>query len=141
MAAREDAPDVRFRFGHDARAGRQVRDHLDSLLVDPDDVIADDVRLAASELVANVVIHTRNGGEMRAWDPRPEVPLRIEVEDGDDTPPAIPDEQQEVGGQGLAIVAAVSDDWGYETLADGKVVWAEFDRDKRERTLKAPKDD
>lgn len=131
MGTRDDEPDVRFPFGHDARACRQVRDRLDGLLDHPDDPIAEDVRLAASELVANVIAHTADGGELRAWDPRPEVPLRVEVQDSDTTPPAIPDEQPEVGGCGLAIVAAVSDEWGYETHADGKVVWAEFDREKR----------
>lgn len=110
------------------------------MLDEPDDVIADDVRLAASEMVTNVVRHTAGGGEMRAWDPRPDVPLRVEVEDGDPSPPVIPSTPADasiaaIGGRGLAIVNAVSDGWGFERLADGKVVWAEFDRDKRRLDL------
>ncbi len=133
MVAPESDPDVRFRFGHDRSAARLARRHIDALFTDRDDTIADDVRLAASEMVSNVVVHTQGGGELRAWDPRPQVPLRVEVEDGDSTPPAIPERRPDIGGRGLAIVAAVADDWGYETQPDGKVVWAEFDRDKRRR--------
>jgi len=133
MTDREHEPDVRFRFGHDARAVRQARESLNPLFSEPDDVIADDVRLATSEMVTNVIVHTDGGGEMRAWDPRPDVPLRVEVEDGDQSVPVIPDEAPAVGGRGISIVAAVSDKWGYETSPDGKVVWAEFDRNKRRR--------
>lgn len=133
MASSEREPDVRFRFGHDVHAGREARRQLEPLLSEPDDVIADDVRLAASEMVTNVIVHTQGGGEMRAWDPRPDVPLRVEVEDSEQSPPTIPDQPPEVGGYGLAIVAAVADEWGYHLQSDGKVVWAEFDRDKRRR--------
>lgn len=133
MTDRGNEPDVRFRFAHDACAPRQARKSLDRLLCEPDDVIADDVRLAASEMVTNVIVHTGGGGEMRAWDRRPDVPLRVEVEDGDRSEPTIPDEAPAVGGRGLAIVAAVSDKWGYEASPGGKVVWAEFDRSKRRR--------
>lgn len=140
MADREHEPDVRFRFGHDFSAALEAREQLDSLLDEPDDVIADDVRLAASEMVTNVVRHTAGGGELRAWDPRPDVPLRVEVEDGDPSPPVIPPTPADasiaaIGGRGLAIVNAVSDGWGFERLADGKVVWAEFDRNKRRLDL------
>ena len=58
------------------------------MLSGPADPIADDVRLPASELVTTVVKHTDDGGELRAWVPRPGVPLRPEVEDPD---PALPD--------------------------------------------------
>ena len=74
------APDVRFEFEHDRRAATEARHEVDRLLSEPDDPIADDVPLATSELVTNVVRHTDDGGELRAWDPRPDVPLRLEVE-------------------------------------------------------------
>jgi len=66
----DQAPDVRFEFEHDRRAPEEARQEMDQLLNVPDDPIADDVRLAASELVTNVVTHTDDGGELRAWDPR-----------------------------------------------------------------------
>ena len=102
------------------------------MLSESDDPIAADVRLATSELVTNVVRHTRDGGELRAWDPRPDVPLRIEVEDPDPGLPAIPVERPAIGGHGLSIVNAVADEWGVEQRPPGKVVWAEFDRNKRD---------
>lgn len=40
--------------------------------------------------MTNVVVHTDDGGELRAWDPRPDVPLRVEVEDADPGLPVIP---------------------------------------------------
>ena len=86
MADRKHEPDVRFRFDHDVRAIRQARKRLDPLLSEPDDVIAADVRLATSEMVTNVIAHTDGGGEMRAWDPQPDVPFRVEVEDHDQAP-------------------------------------------------------
>lgn len=104
------------------------------MLSDPDDVIADDVRLATSEMVTNVIAHPDGGGETRAWDPKPGVPFRVEVEDHDQAPPVISARQKGVGGRGLAIVAAVSDEWGSEPNPDGKIVGAEFDRDKRRQT-------
>ena len=45
-----------------------ARHEMDQLLNVPDDPIADDVRLAASELVTNVIRHTADGGELRARD-------------------------------------------------------------------------
>jgi hypothetical protein len=32
----------------------------------------------------------------------------------------------DLGGRGLAIVAEVADRWGCDTVAGGKVVWAEL---------------
>jgi anti-sigma regulatory factor (Ser/Thr protein kinase) len=124
-------PDVRYEFDHSPRAAAHARDEIDQLLNEPDDPIADDVRLATSELVTNVVEHTSDGGELRAWDPRPDVPLRLEVEDGGPGRPEIPAHKPKVGGLGLSIVDTVSDRWGVDDAAPGKVVWAEFDRHLR----------
>ena len=97
------------------------------MFTDPNDSIADSVALTASELVSNVVRHTDSGGLMQAWDPKPDVPLRLEVEDHDPTMPATP-LNPSAGGHGLTIVDTVADAWGVEPTADGKVVWAEFNR-------------
>jgi anti-sigma regulatory factor (Ser/Thr protein kinase) len=132
-------PDVRYEIGHDERAALEARRLVNELLADPDDVIGADVQLATSELVTNVVRHTTDGGELRLWDPQPDVPLRVEVEDTDTTIPALPSQVDGPGGRGLAIVDAVSEDWGVDPLPAGKIVWAEFDRDQR--TSNATTDD
>jgi anti-sigma regulatory factor (Ser/Thr protein kinase) len=133
--ADEHEPDLRYEFGHDRRAAAEARRRIEAMLTDPADPIADDVRLTTSELVTNVVMHTADGGELRAWDPQPDVPLRLEVEDRDPAVPASPAEPPPVGGRGLAIVDAVADDWGIDEQPSGKVVWAEFDRSRRQRAI------
>jgi hypothetical protein len=125
-------PDVELPFDHDPDAPRRARREIRRLVRDPDDPIADAVVLSASELVTNTLVHTDDGGTMRAWDPQPDVPLRLEVEDHDPTtaaPQANPDPHQP-GGRGLKIVGLVSDEWGVQPTDGGKVVWAEFDRNK-----------
>ena len=128
MEHQRGQPDIEYTFAHDLRAVRDARHALDPLLADPDDPISDDVRLAASELVTNVVVHTDDGGELRAWDPKPNVPLRLEVEDFNSTPPHVPTPPPLIGGHGLRIVDHISDEWGVTPTSTGKVVWAEFNR-------------
>jgi len=124
-------PDVTLRFDHDYGAPKAARSAIKGLLDDPEDPIGDDVELATSELVTNVVVHTDHGGELRAWDPQPDVPMTIEVEDSDDHVPAPLATPPAVGGRGLHIVEEVADAWGVESLdGTGKIVWAEFDRDE-----------
>jgi len=129
----EPEPDVVLRFGHDPNAAREARRALEALFEEDDDPIAEAVTLSASELVTNVVLHTEGGGELRAWDPKPDVPLRLEVEDPDPSLPAPRDvpADDERGGRGLRIVTVLADAWGTMRTAAGKVVWAEFDRVKR----------
>lgn len=121
-------PEVHFEFDNDPNAPRRARRALTPLFVDPNDPIADAVGLAASELVSNVVNHTDRGGRMDAWDPKPDVPLRLEVKDHEPAAPYIP-VNPVVGGRGLSIVDAVADEWGVEPTVDGKIVWAEFNRE------------
>lgn len=142
-------PDVAFTFAAVATAPGAARralrhwfdDHAaahrrDTGVVGVEDPLRQPLLLAASEMVANVVRHTNHGGVLRVWDPRPEVPLRMEVEDDDPRLPvpdrAGPDEHSD-GGRGLMILAAIADDWGAFPTAAGKVVWAEFDRNRPRR--------
>lgn len=132
--ARQPPPDVRFEFDHEPGAPRQARRALDPLFnSDPEDPIAEAVRLTASELVSNVVQHTEDGGSMHAWDPKPNVPFRLEVRDHDhllhtrtDVPESDP--LDDAGGRGLVIIDQVADDWGVDRTDEGKTVWAEFNR-------------
>jgi len=134
-------PDIEVVFGGELSAPRRVRRAVAPTLAGVDDPIAEDVQLAVSELVTNVVIHTGAGGTLRLWDPRPDVPVRVEVDDHSIEIPRIPAVAPDVGGRGLRMVAAISDDWGVITSPNGKTVWAEFDRDarhERSRQLTAP---
>ena len=118
---------MRLEFDNDEAAPRLARQALSSLFTGPDDPIADAVTLTASELVTNVVRHTDSSGVMQAWDPKPDIPLRLEVEDHERALPEIAVDPA-VGGRGLSIVENAADAWGVYPTTDGKVVWAEFNR-------------
>ncbi|MBI5090473.1 MAG: ATP-binding protein [Actinobacteria bacterium] len=129
----ETPPDVHFEFDHRRSAPREAREAIKPLFA-PDDPLEEDVTLATSELVSNVITHTDDGGTLDAWDPKPDVPLRVEVADTDSSPAAPVEVPPERGGMGLKIVDQLADDWGVVPREDGKVVWAEFDRHKRDRS-------
>jgi anti-sigma regulatory factor (Ser/Thr protein kinase) len=88
----------------------------------------DQIALVVSELVTNAVRHTGASDiplrlQIRLRSGR----ARIEVRDGGagfDAPSTEPDPLQ-VGGQGLMIVAALSERWGVTRGADGCTVWCE----------------
>ena len=103
---------------------------MEPLLSEDGDPIAPDVKIVASELVSNVVQHCAGGGTIEAWDPKPDVPFRLEVGDCDQTTlgSRAPTDQ---GGRGLDIVEQLADAWGVDHHPQGKTVWAEFDRTTR----------
>ena len=122
-------PDVTFSFDANRAASRQARIALRPLLTDDSDPLRSAVTLAASELVSNVVKHTAGGGILRVWDPKPDVPIRVEVEDFDPSPPRmLVPQSHEITGRGLQLVGTLAERWGYEPLPAGKLVWAEFNR-------------
>lgn len=91
--------------------------------------MADDVVLAASELAANAVQHSRSrepGGRftVRAGI-HPADYLRLEVEDGGGPWSELPGTDER--GRGLGIVDVLSSQWGIEDDELGRVVWARFD--------------
>jgi anti-sigma regulatory factor (Ser/Thr protein kinase) len=85
----------------------------------------DDVAMLASELATNAVLHGQRpiGITLEASAHR----LRVEVTDAGAAMPVELDAGPELeSGRGLAIVAALADDWGADRLpGNGKVVWAE----------------
>ena len=125
------AADFRFEFEHSAFAPRDGRRALTGFLSDPDDPLGADVELAATELITNVIRHTNSGGVLEAWDPKPDVPLRLEVSDSAQTAPQVVEDPGPAGGFGLQIINTIADAWGVIPTSTGKVVWAEFDRSKR----------
>ncbi|AXE77554.1 ATP-binding protein [Streptomyces atratus] len=93
----------------------------------------DGMRLCASELVTNAVLHGAPVGRMvlvrvESLDAQ----LRIEVHDsGESTPTQRVPEESAVDGRGLLIVSTTADSWGVkERTGPGKCVWAAFEREK-----------
>ncbi len=83
----------------------------------------DDAVVMASELITNVLAHTDADYRIRLIDQGER--LRIEVEDPSPGVPVMRERDPgRVGGNGLRIVDAWSDDWGVTPLdGGGKVVW------------------
>jgi anti-sigma regulatory factor (Ser/Thr protein kinase) len=109
-----------------ARARTLLREQASSWKL-PDEVTETAV-LLLSELMTNAYRHAKvpRGREMWARAVLAENRLRVSVTDADDTLPApreaTPDDET---GRGLALVAALADDWGAEPRAVGvgKTVW------------------
>lgn len=101
------------------------RDYISVALAEPWEHLADSLVLAASELVANAVVHAKTHMVviLEHW----EFMLKIVVEDQNSSPPILAKENlMAENGRGLQIVASLSDIWGYELTTDGKCVWAGF---------------
>ncbi|MBT2510324.1 ATP-binding protein [Streptomyces sp. ISL-98] len=85
----------------------------------------DDALLVANELVANALVHTGGDGiELVAT--YGDGLLLVEVRDASDEPPSpVADAGLDVCGRGLAMVHALSSDWGWTRRAEGgKSTWA-----------------
>lgn len=83
----------------------------------------DDVKLVATELVENALIHG-HGRIVLRLDPRPEV-LRLEVTDeGEDAAIEIREHGLDIGGWGLVLVDRLATRWG--AFEGTTHVWAEL---------------
>ncbi|MFF3286845.1 SpoIIE family protein phosphatase [Streptomyces sp. NPDC003023] len=89
---------------------------------------ADEIELAADEMITNALMHTDGGAIVTVRVPAgPERRLRVEVEDRSS---ALPRRREAgttgVSGRGLMLVDRLSDSWGVESRGGGKCVWCEF---------------
>ncbi|MDX2599633.1 ATP-binding protein [Streptomyces caniscabiei] len=116
----------RFRLHRDSvpKARRHVQATLTRWMLA---AVADDAELIISELSANAVQHARGIGEFF------EVGLRrrngvlvLEVSDSYQwqMPKKREADPEDIGGRGLVIVDALSDNWGVRPRESGKTVWA-----------------
>ena len=92
-------------------------------LTDPDDPVTPYVVLAAAELITNVIRHTGSGGVLQAWDPKPDVPLRLEVADFEPRSPQVVQDAGGAGGFGLRIVNTLADAASNGHTGSGPVYW------------------
>ncbi|MGW0734957.1 SpoIIE family protein phosphatase [Streptomyces sp. NPDC002851] len=98
---------------------------------------ADEIELAADELITNALMHTEGAAVVTvrvvtAVDRR----LRVEVEDVSSALPRRREAGENgVSGRGLLLVDRLADVWGVEPRGSGKCVWCEFIvPEKRERS-------
>jgi len=99
-----------------ASAREELRDRLSSWGCQ----LRDDIVLVFSELITNATVHTTQGWRAVVTHVPPHV--RIEVHDGSHAGPHVLADPSQ-GGLGMAIVAKLSDHWGWESTATGKFVW------------------
>ncbi|MFJ9188297.1 ATP-binding protein [Streptomyces anulatus] len=89
--------------------------------------LAEDGKLIVSELVSNVIVHTRCHLTRVAITRFGDGTVRIAVADTSPLAPAISISEDDSGsGRGLFLVDALSDRWGYDLHPASKVVWAEL---------------
>jgi serine phosphatase RsbU (regulator of sigma subunit)/anti-sigma regulatory factor (Ser/Thr protein kinase) len=88
---------------------------------------ADDVELAADELMTNALVHTEGGAAVTIRVLRPHRRLRVEVDDCSSALPRLRKAAgSDISGRGLMLVDQLADDWGVESRGSGKCVWCEF---------------
>lgn len=108
----------------DARAA--LREHLGAWGLGE---VADDVEVAAGELLGNALVHTEGGAiltlEVLTGPPRR---VRLWVKDrSSDRPHRRAPGETATSGRGLLLVDAVASRWGVEPRGEGKAVWCDFD--------------
>ncbi|MEU3727288.1 ATP-binding protein, partial [Streptomyces sp. NPDC031705] len=87
---------------------------------------ADEIELAADELMTNALVHTEGGGQV-AVRLTAEGRIRVEVEDRSSALPRRREaDDWAVSGRGLLLVERLADAWGVEPRGAGKCVWCEF---------------
>ena len=91
----------------------------------PDDALASDAAIVATELAANAVLHARSGFILTVS--RLAAAVRIAVRDSDPLVHrggSLPFDVRP--GHGLSVVSQLASGWAVEHLPDGKVVWADL---------------
>ncbi|WP_409489229.1 ATP-binding protein [Amycolatopsis sp. cmx-11-12] len=106
-----------------AVARQAVRATLASLGFD--DLAADDILLATSELVTNAFEHGEKPDRLDVEYAEGRLTLRV-FDSGSGRPRLKEPSPMAARSRGLQLVHALSDDWGHEPCDGGKYVWAVF---------------
>ena len=91
----------------------------------PDDALASDVAIVATELAANAVLHAHSGFTVTVS--RLAAAVRIAVRDGNPLAHgngSLPFDVRP--GHGLSVVSQLASEWAVERVPAGKVVWADL---------------
>ena len=89
------------------------------------------VELLTGELVSNAVVHGPEAAAVRVHVRIDGPTVRVGVRDtGGGTPTVGHPEPTAASGRGLALVEALSSDWGTQVHPDGKTVWFEVHTDE-----------
>jgi anti-sigma regulatory factor (Ser/Thr protein kinase) len=84
----------------------------------------DEAALALGELAANVIMHTRSDLAIGVTVRDEEVRVLVHDQSHDAVPVLQPVDPYRIGGNGIRLVEALSDDWGVDPIPDdGKRVW------------------
>ena len=105
---------------------REARDRVGATLADCP--CRDDVELVVSELVTNAIEHGTGMVDVDVAVLPATVRLVVTSGAGTDEPHVKAASDEDTGGRGLAIMAALTTGWGWERHEDRLSVWAEFDR-------------
>jgi len=109
----------------------RARDFICLHLIEHDQLnLVEDIRLVASELATNAMVHAQTPFTVTLE--RDEQAVLLTVHDGSPTPPVpLEPDLLDAGGRGLSIVDLVSRDWGVVGgLHGAKSVWASFATDQ-----------
>ena len=88
--------------------------------------LEDDVRVVASELATNALLHARTAFTLTLTLTHDR--LRLSMADGSPAQPRVRrfDTTDSTTGRGLRMVAELAQAWGVEKDGEGKAVWCEF---------------
>lgn len=90
------------------------------------DELVDDTQQIVSELMANAIGHTDSNKIRTTITKINERTVRLEVTDRSTREPLLlPADSSDESGRGIALVAALSSEWGWTFISGGKTVWAE----------------
>lgn len=126
----------RFRLPSEQIAARRMRRHLEELDYDFDPEVVELLKLVATELITNAVIHSGAGEEIVVFVRVREPTLLLKVCDpgpGLKSERTTPANVMSEGGRGLFLVEAMSRSWGTSRVdidgEDWACVWACFGED------------
>lgn len=102
-----------------ARARRHVRSWMVQWGLEE---LVDPALLLTSELVTNALLHA--GTTITVCVERAGEGVRVEVGDGSAVPPVRRRHSDSATtGRGVQLLDSLADDWGYQTVGNGKIVW------------------